>query len=425
MTRPARVRFAPSIRLVLTLFAFVPMFGCSNFDVSKLEAKGFNGTYLDGFGSGLSPIGQIKIRNTHMQSAGGDNKNVLYEFIVNAGALDKYDFQIDGQSINNNFVDAPGGKKRFADTAAASTPVCIDVRLKQAITMAVGEPFSVAFFDPGAALGGSSSTPLKTVDQFMNIFVRGEDDIGNFGVVPGQLVDQMLVDALVDAFKGLSLGVEVPGSSTEQGSRVPEAVIEIFGATWRWTVIEPPKAFPDFPCGAGTYAYTVCPSAGNDLAEPTGVGYTFLVFVVDADIPLADPTNFYTYSFVFDTDGMATNDWVAGPAFPNDFFQGTDRWYEVAYDPSMGWELICSQVTDGASQTVMRGIPTAANAMIVENTITLVVPDSEIHLATKEFANAGVRFTAFRHSGDFGLQPPFDYSADVEPKVDEALFRIE
>ena len=422
------IPLAPAKRTALLVIAVSPMLGCmDNLDPNLLDAKDLCTTYLKGAHDLTKPIGQIKISNMDDGDRQFDH-DALYDFFVDAGALDRYDFRIDGGSINNNFFDAPGGKKRFGGSVDENDMACIEVFLKQDLTMDVSEMYSVAFYNPGLPADSSQAgnRPVKTVTPSIKILVRADDKYGDARTVPSILGSPMFADEYLAGLQGYAAGVPVNGSTTAQGSQIPELNTEIFAGGYGWTTYTmPPKAFDDFPCGVGVNAFTVCPSMANDLDEPNAVGYTFLVSIVDADIPLVDPTNFYTYSFVFDTDGNAVNDWVADPAFPNDFFQGTDRWYEVAYDPTTGWELIASQVTDGASRTVTRGIPTAANAMIIANTVTLVVPDSEIQDITKDFTEVGVRYTAFRHSGDFGLNPPYDYSADVEPKVGEPLVRID
>ena len=96
------------------------------------------------------------------------------------------------------------------------------------------------------------------------------------------------------------------------------------------------KDMTDFPCGEGTYGYTVCPSGAGDFPE----GETILLFnIVVGDVPLADGTNLYQYGFVFDQDGDTGNNYTASTAYPNDFFDATDRWYVANYSPSGGWSL--------------------------------------------------------------------------------------
>ena len=165
----------------------------------------------------------------------------------------------------------------------------------------------------------------------------------------------------------------------------------------------------DFPCGAGPTAFTVCPTIQG--ADPGGVYYV-IATVLDADVPLDDPVNHYQYGFVFDADGNASNNYVPLPQFANDYFKGTDRWYDVGYTPSGGWQL---RVTDARNNNFVE-VASAARAMILGDSITLVVPAQEF-----SSANPTIRQTAFRHSGDFGMFPPFDWSADYHPDLDDPL----
>jgi hypothetical protein len=407
----------------MMLLCCVPLVACPRLNEDLLTVQGICTTYLKGQKELPQKVGEIKIRNG---STGGAEAN--YEFCVPAAALDRYDFRIDGQSINANFVDGENGMKKFGGEVQRFPDTCIETWLKEDIADDVEDEFSVIFYRTGIRLSSDEiGTPVKTVEDKIKVAMRTEEEYADARTVPLQLGSIGFDEQLVQGLMGYAVGIEVGGSSIGQGLQIPLDENQIFAGGYTWGTYSGyiMKEFQAFPCGAGPNGFTVCPAPANDLTEPNNVGYTFLVSLVDADIPLAHPTNFYTYSFVFDTDGDTFNDWVPDPAFPGDFFQGTDRWYEVAYEPGEGWELTVSQVTDGAARTVTRGLPTAANAMIVGNTVSLVVPDSEIDATAKGLAGIGVRYTAFRHTGDFGLNPPYDYSADVEPPVDEGLFRVE
>ena len=383
-----------------------------------LSATGFCTTYLKGNQPLPHKVGEIKVTNGHAV------ENAAYDLIVPMGALDRYDFRIGGGSINNNFSDAGSGNVRFGGASNGNTTVSIEVFLKEDIMAGVEENIAIEFFAPG--FSGDTDQLVRRVESRLKVAVRTEEKVGDARVVPRTLIDEQFATAFVGNLMGLPVGVDVAGSAEEQGTQKPENEVQIFAGGVSFAEYSGWKAFEPFPCGAGDNGLTVCPAPASDLDEPDGVEYSFLVSLVDADVPLNHPTNFYTYSFVFDTDALPFNDWVPSPSFPNDFFQGTDRWYEIAYEPGAGWELIASQVTNGAAQQVTRGVPTAANAIIVGNAITLVVPTDELSGTAKGIPSGfGVRYTSFRHTGDFGLNPPFDYNADVEPPVDEGLFRFE
>lgn len=169
-----------------------------------------------------------------------------------------------------------------------------------------------------------------------------------------------------------------------------------------------------YPCGSGTDVYRVC---GSLYQAPTQAGdWLFVVLQVSANVPLADPANYYQYGFVFDADGDLTNNYQASAAYPNDYYQNTDRWYSVTYAPGTGWDL---EVVDASSTKAPQYVYSAATALINGNIIMLVVPLSEFAVT-----NPTYRVTAFRHSGDYGQSPPFDWSGDYHPDIDQPLAAI-
>ncbi|MGD8860451.1 MAG: hypothetical protein PVI30_10610 [Myxococcales bacterium] len=163
-----------------------------------------------------------------------------------------------------------------------------------------------------------------------------------------------------------------------------------------------------FPCGSSERGYTLCPSVTR---MPAG-DYYLIYSVLKGTVPLSDPTSFYTYAFVFDGDGDPQNDFEPLPDYPFDFFQATDRWYEAKYDPTAGWSLKVSEVVDNDPADAS----TAARIILRDNVVALIVPASEFLTPRPRY-----RVTAFRHAGDFGLNPPFDWNGDVEPPVDVGL----
>ena len=57
--------------------------------------------------------------------------------------------------------------------------------------------------------------------------------------------------------------------------------------------------------------------------------------------------------------------------------------------------------------------------MTWDGMILLAVPATELATPLPEF-----RATAFRHKGDFGMQEPRDWGADLVPAVGEPLLRV-
>jgi hypothetical protein len=164
----------------------------------------------------------------------------------------------------------------------------------------------------------------------------------------------------------------------------------------------------DFPCGLGDYGFTVC-GTGTFTAGRSVV----VIAAFDGEVPLEDPTNMYQYGIVFDRDGDPTNNYQASPAFQGDFFDGTDLWYELAYDPVQGWMLIATDVIAGFAQK-----SSGARAIISGNSITLIIPEAELSSDTLLY-----RVTAFRHTGDFGFGSG-DWDGDVDPPVGEPLLEM-
>ena len=145
---------------------------------------------------------------------------------------------------------------------------------------------------------------------------------------------------------------------------------------------------------------------------PAGEYITFWMSVSD-DIPLASPTELYQYAFVCDSDADVGNNFVPAPAFPDDFFGGTDRWYELNYAPGTGWSLRCRVVGAG---NVITTVASSARAIIKGDSIVLVAPRSEFGVPNPPF-----RASTFAHLGDFGQNAPFTWSGDPTPTVAEGL----
>jgi hypothetical protein len=165
-----------------------------------------------------------------------------------------------------------------------------------------------------------------------------------------------------------------------------------------------------FPIGQGPEGFTVAATPPAALADGQ---YCAFWMSTAAAIPIADPSRFYQYAFVVDSDANPANNYQPAPAFPDDFFGGTDRWYELNHAPATGWQLRCRVVGPGNTLTV---VPTGARAILRDDTWFLLVPRSEFVIANPPF-----RATSFGHPGDFGQNPPHDWSGDPTPTVAEGL----
>lgn len=245
---------------------------------------------------------------------------------------------------------------------------------------------------------------------------------------PGALNQLGLSTDFIDGPDGIFAcftGVARPYSADSQAARVPEAVVEIgrgIGTTLARTAQQMEELFGTafnkqvFPCGVnGEFGYTVCPNNPPDIEDGDWV---VVGMEVEQFIPLNDPVNHYTFAFVFDSDSDPANDWVALPAFPNDYYQGTDFWIQVRYTPGSGWSMDVQRVTD-AENNVAEPVQSAAIGIISDDGVTVMVPENEFASATP-----GYRLNTFRHTGDFGANPPFNWSADFHPELDE-LFSLD
>lgn len=171
----------------------------------------------------------------------------------------------------------------------------------------------------------------------------------------------------------------------------------------------------NFPPGEGPIGYTIHPKMEVDMTEGD---YRMFHMMLRDPHPIVDPDtkNIHTYAFVMDTDGDAANNWKPSILFPNDFWKDTDRWYQIDYNNQDGWSFTVSQV-DALNN--VKEVASAARMIIVDDAIVLVVPKSEI-----PGPGAKWRSSSFVHVGDFGFNPPYIWSGDVEPAVAKPLVDI-
>lgn len=166
---------------------------------------------------------------------------------------------------------------------------------------------------------------------------------------------------------------------------------------------------PTFPLGLGQNVYTIKANMPQDL--PEGDYYLFHMVVKGfLPVPISlDPTVLYQYAFVMDQDGDTNNNFMTSDL---DFFNDTDRWYEITYADGVGWQLFVWDATNGGDPTE---IQSAARVIFVSNAIVLVVPKSEFAV------DPAYRVTSFCHDGDFGVPPPHSWTGDLHPTVAEGL----
>jgi hypothetical protein len=202
---------------------------------------------------------------------------------------------------------------------------------------------------------------------------------------------------------------------------LPLTFLQLQSNFWRSKTEPESNVAVNFPPGQGAIGYTLHPDMEVDMVP--GDFHVFHSWMrLGGVIPIKDPEpkNRHTYAFVLDSDGSVTNNWKARPTYPNHFWQGTDRWYEIRYnqkDTPGAWSFRVWQVdaTGKASQ-----VASAARAIIVEDAIVLVVPKSEI-----PGPSATWRTTTFVHqTDDLGGISPFLWSGDVEPAISKPMHPV-
>lgn len=148
---------------------------------------------------------------------------------------------------------------------------------------------------------------------------------------------------------------------------------------------------------------TAC--ASNNPIDP---GPMFVAAARFAEpIPQESSDGLMVYSLVLDADGDPANNYVAEPPFTNDFFQGTDRWYELTYTPQAGWVLSVDRDTASSD----------ARVAIMGDLIVFFVPMAE--LPTDE---PGYRLTSFV-SSDASFEPATS-GGDLVPGPPDAGFEL-
>lgn len=220
----------------------------------------------------------------------------------------------------------------------------------------------------------------------------------------GQVGGEDFATEMLEASQELETDVPTANSNPLLAMRVPDCDTEIIGQSSGVAVLESGTFAKAVSCGESNIGTVVC---ANPAAAPPAGQWVAVSMILGSFLPEADPWNHYQYGFVFDSDGNNGNNWVPLPQFANDYFQGTDLWYTLDYSPSAGWQL---NVRSSAKQA---SVVSAARVVIRENTLTLFVPADEFDTATPTF-----RLTSFRHAGDFGQNPPYNWFADYHPRLD-------
>ena len=168
-----------------------------------------------------------------------------------------------------------------------------------------------------------------------------------------------------------------------------------------------------YPCDEfGGGLRTVCRATPGAFAEGAmWVG----TMVLGTDVPDNDPDHSLIYSLVFDSDNDPANDWIPVDPFVWDYFQATDRWYQLIWNHlTRTWTVTVTQVD--ASQTQV-DVPSAVRVVIVQNAVTFFIPVTELPSATPAY-----RFSAFAHDGSFSRTDRGGDVSGVDPTVPPQMF---
>lgn len=195
---------------------------------------------------------------------------------------------------------------------------------------------------------------------------------------------------------------------------VPDADIEPAVNIIRVEVLREVRSDIDegaYPCGAGGEPIGELAICG-DFAGPVPPGNLIVTFETDEPLPLADPDDHLLIGFGFDSDGIFENNTTPENAV-DDFHLRIDRWVEISYHPGEGWSLAAyAQTVEGPLR-----LSTAMSLIIDGPVVALLAPLVEFAVVTPQ-----TRVFLLRHTGDFGREPPHDWSGFVFPSLSESLF---
>ena len=145
-----------------------------------------------------------------------------------------------------------------------------------------------------------------------------------------------------------------------------------------------------YPCDSEIESGFVVCAVDSLPIEP---GKVFMIVMkLAAEVPAADPDRFLTYSVLFDADGDPDNNFQYTDPYDWEYYQNTDRWYILGWDPDAGsWFL---SVMDFASNSYP--YPTAARAVVMGDIVVFFIPASEFSAEYPPY-----RLSTFGHDGSY------------------------
>lgn len=314
----------------------------------------------------------------------------------------------------NELVKACGVvKASFGGEYGIGCPWIEAIDYKREITAA-----EVTLYDSCASDGGDAGTCADsgtTIPDGDAGTEAGPVDDGGASTVPPdvqELADRLGVPpaVLADRFQPVAISQVVHSSASVPPKAVAGDHTTITGFFAGLLTLDP-TTIAALSCGAGPGAgrFTVCPPGSPAL--PPGAAFA-IIFSLGGPVPFTDTGNLYQYGFVFDANGVTMDNYTPSAQYPNDFFGGTDFWLEADRTAAGVWSLNGTNAT-GGTQTAAT---TSARIFIAGSAIGLVVPTSEMSVTNPSF-----RGTAFRHTGDYGMNPPYDWDGSLYPAVADGL----
>lgn len=148
----------------------------------------------------------------------------------------------------------------------------------------------------------------------------------------------------------------------------------------------------DLPCGSTTGDRQVICAA--DTLPPSTGSHLMAFARHKAAIPPANPNRSYVFALVVDSDGAAINNWIYRGNFDWDYFQGTDRWYQLIWDHvNKAWKVTVTQVDNAKTMTE---VPSSVRAIREKDAVMWAISSDEFPIARPKY-----RLTAFVHDGRF------------------------
>jgi len=258
----------------------------------------------------------------------------------------------------------------------------------------------------GVGCGGGGDTFFSTGKYGHGDLTIGDSLRGIYKNIPGgkSLIRRMPALTLTD-----QIGELQQYSSSSQAGRVPNPAqdIRFMGFTSRrMSALDLITLQARFPEGEGPNGTTF--KASNLTWNPGK--YVFLHAEYEADVPINDISKGLQYAFVWDRDGMASNNWVGQGIFDQDFFIGSDTWLQLSKSAGSPAQLTKSE----ANGSVVKIAPSAAAAFVKGNAAVYMLPYSEFSAERNFFPS--IRTTAFDNiDGNFGQGNDNGWSGDTAP----------